>query len=147
MKIEIDNEYEKLAERARNSFEYKKERVIADFTDRICRRLEELGMSQSELARRLGVSRGYVTNFLRGNVNYTVETAVKISTALAMDYESVLVPLGGDVSNCGRISFEVVRGAVRAKLNSSWRPAVYKPEYKEVGAKGAEYEDATAAFG
>ena len=91
MKVKVSKEYEKAAAEVRKADAYKRAQVISDFTERICRRLEELGITQSELARRLGVTRAYVTNFLRGNVNFTFDTAVRISTALGMDFEATLV--------------------------------------------------------
>ena len=73
MKVKVSKEYEEAAAEVRKTDAYKRARVISDFTERICRRLEELGITQSEFARRLGVTRAYVTNFLRGNVNFTAD--------------------------------------------------------------------------
>ena len=89
MKVKVSKMYEKAASEVRKTDAYKRARVISDFTERICCRLEELGITQSELARRLGVTRAYVTNFLCGDVNFTFDTAVKISTALEMGCSSV----------------------------------------------------------
>ena len=87
VKVKVSKEYKKAAAAIRKTDAYKRARVISDFTERICRRLEELGINQSEFARRLGVKRAYVMNFLRGNVNLTFDTAVKISTALEMNFK------------------------------------------------------------
>ena len=147
MKVKVSKEYEKAAAEIRKTDAYKRARVISDFTERICRRLEELGINQSEFARRLGVTRAYVTNFLRGNVNFTFDTAVRISTALGMDFEATLVTKDDVVAQCGRIPVDMVKGAMRVKLNSSWRPAIMKPCHVQAKGKGAGYEDTAVALG
>ena len=147
MKVKISKEYEKAAAEIRKTDAYKRARVISDFTERICRRLEELGITQSEFARRLGVTRAYVTNFLRGNVNFTFDTAVRISTALGMDFEATLVTKDDEVAQCGRIPVDMVKGAMRVKLNSSWRSAILKPSYSQAKGKDVDREDTAIALG
>ena len=43
-------------------------------------------MNQSELARRMKVSRPYITKVMRGDVNFTFATAVRFARALEMDF-------------------------------------------------------------
>ena len=43
-------------------------------------------MSQSELARRMNVSRPYVTKVLSRDVNFSFKTAAKLANALKMDF-------------------------------------------------------------
>ena len=147
MKVKVSKEYEKAAAEVRKTDAYKRARVISDFTERICRRLEELGITQSEFARRLGVTRAYVTNFLRGNVNFTFDTAVRISTALGMDFEATLVTKNDEVAQCGRIPVDMVKGAMRVKLNSSWRSAILKPNHSQAKGKEVGREDTAVALG
>ena len=147
MKVKVSKEYEKAAAEVRKTDAYKRARVISDFTERICRRLEELGITQSEFARRLGVTRAYVTNFLRGNVNFTFDTAVRISTALGMDFEATLVTKNDEVAQCGRIPVDMVKGAMRVKLNSSWRSAILKPNHSQAKGKEVDREDTAIALG
>ena len=56
--------------------------LIHDFTEALARRMEEQGVSRAELARRLGTSQAYVTKVLRGNVNFTLATLVKLARAV-----------------------------------------------------------------
>ena len=56
------------------------------FLRRILRRMKDLGVSQSELAKRMKVSRPYVTKVLRQDVNFSFRTAAKLATALKMDF-------------------------------------------------------------
>ena len=48
--------------------------------------MKELGVSQSELAERMKVSRPYITKVLHQDVNFSFRTAVKLANALKMDF-------------------------------------------------------------
>ena len=48
--------------------------------------MKELGVSQTELAKRMKVSRPYVTKVLRQDVNFSFRTAAKLARALQMDF-------------------------------------------------------------
>ena len=56
------------------------------FLRRILRRMKQLGINQSELAKRMKVSRAYVTKVLRQDVNFSFRTAAKLALALEMDF-------------------------------------------------------------
>ena len=62
------------------------------FLRRILRRMKELGVSQTELARRMNVSRPYITKVLRQDVNFSFRTAAKLANALKMDFFPDLKP-------------------------------------------------------
>ena len=62
------------------------------FLRRILRRMKELGVSQSELAVRMKVSRPYITKVLHQDVNITFRTAAKLAGALKMDFFPELRP-------------------------------------------------------
>ena len=53
---------------------YQQERAIQEATDLICEVMEEEGVSRAELARRLGKTKGYITQLLDGRTNMTVRT-------------------------------------------------------------------------
>ena len=59
---------------------------------RILRRMKELGVSQTELAKRMKVSRPYITKVLHQDVNITFRTAAKLAGALKMDFFPELRP-------------------------------------------------------
>ena len=56
------------------------------FLRQILRRMKQLGVSQTELARRMNVSRPYVTKVLSRDVNFSFRTAAKLANALKMDF-------------------------------------------------------------
>ena len=54
--------------------------------------MKELGVSQTELARRMKVSRPYITKVLHEDVNFSFRTAAKLAAALKMDVFPELKP-------------------------------------------------------
>ena len=56
------------------------------FLRRILRRMKQLGVNQTELAKRMHVSRPYITKVLRQDVNFSFRTAAKLANALKMDF-------------------------------------------------------------
>ena len=62
------------------------DKVGSAFLRRILRRMKQLGVSQTELARRMNVSRPYVTKVLSRDVNFSFRTAAKLANALKMDF-------------------------------------------------------------
>ena len=56
------------------------------FLRQILRRMEELGLNQSALAKRMNVSRPYISKVLRSDVNISFGTAAKLARALEMDF-------------------------------------------------------------
>ena len=56
------------------------------FLRRILRRMKAMGLSQSDLARRMKVSKPYITKVLRQDVNFSFRTAAKLARALEMDF-------------------------------------------------------------
>ena len=62
------------------------DRVGSIFLRQILRRMKQLGVSQTELARRMNVSRPYITKVLSHDVNFSFKTAAKLANALKMDF-------------------------------------------------------------
>ena len=62
------------------------DRIASAFLRRILRRMKQLGINQSELARRMKVSKPYITKVLRQDVNFSFRTAAKLARALEMDF-------------------------------------------------------------
>ena len=48
--------------------------------------MKQLGINQSELARRMKVSKPCITKVLRQDVNFSFRTAAKLARALEMDF-------------------------------------------------------------
>jgi transcriptional regulator with XRE-family HTH domain len=74
--------FNQMAEEARKSVGYWTELPIIEFTEDICRLMDEQGVSRAELARRLGTSRAYVTKLLGGDANFTLQTMTRVAMAL-----------------------------------------------------------------
>jgi len=55
---------------------------IVEFTEDLCRLMEEKGLSRADLAKKIGTSRAYVTKLLGGNANFTLATMAKLAFAL-----------------------------------------------------------------
>lgn len=61
---------------------YQQERAILEVTELICEAMEEQNVNRADLARRLGRSRGYITQLLDGRANMTIRTISDVFTAL-----------------------------------------------------------------
>ena len=70
------------ADDARSSVDYAADQGKLDFAVDLERRMEELGVSRAELARRLQTSAAAVTMALRGDANLTIERMVRMARAL-----------------------------------------------------------------
>ena len=67
--------------------------AIMAFTESLVREMERQGITRVELARRLGASPAYVTKILRGKVNFTLATMVRLARALGSELHVHLGPL------------------------------------------------------
>jgi len=56
--------------------------AIVEFTENLVREMERQGITRVELARRLGATPAYVTKILRGKVNFTLATMVRLARAV-----------------------------------------------------------------
>lgn len=59
-------------------------------------RMKELGVSQTELAKRMNASRPYVVKVLHGEVNITLGSAARFAKALQLDFLPVLCDEKGE---------------------------------------------------
>jgi len=62
--------------------EFLTEEAILDFTEKLVAKMLELQVTRAELARRLDVSKTFVTRLLNGNSNMTIKTMVSIANVL-----------------------------------------------------------------
>ena len=72
-------------------------RTISDFLASIHAEMQENDVTQTALAKRLGVSRPYVTKVLSGDVNISFQTAARFAAALGMDFAPELSEQGQQV--------------------------------------------------
>jgi transcriptional regulator with XRE-family HTH domain len=72
---------------------YQQERAILDVTELICELMERENTSRSKLARRLGRTKGYITQMLDGRTNMTIRTVADVMTALGFSVRVQADPL------------------------------------------------------
>jgi hypothetical protein len=78
-------------QRAELTDAYQIDRLKVEISERIFNAMNQQGVSNAELARRLGKSRPYVTKLLRGTTNFTLESLVRIGRALSCEVQLELV--------------------------------------------------------
>jgi len=86
--------FQEMLDKYRDDLEFRLEELILDFTEKIVQKMEEENISRAELARRLGVSRAFVTKLLNGNPNLTIKTMMSIADVLGCDLNIDIYPKG-----------------------------------------------------
>lgn len=81
-------------ERARDTFEYKLEGLELEVTERILQVMQEQGITRTELARRLGVSKAAVSKLLNDGSNMTLKRLLALAEALNYELRIILAPSG-----------------------------------------------------
>jgi len=76
----------------RSTAEYSLERLLLDINEQLCALMSKQGVSRSELADRLHVSRAWITKLLRGNQNLTFRSLVAVAHELGSRVEMRFVP-------------------------------------------------------
>ena len=71
-----------LMARVASTAEGQAERISVDFLAQVHTRMQALGLSNTELAQRMGTSPAYITRLFRGSANLSVETMVKLARAV-----------------------------------------------------------------
>ena len=74
--------YRQFLDEVAQSPEYWAAAAALTFTENLNREMERQAISRAELAKRLGTSRAYVTRVMQGDVNFTLETMVKLALAV-----------------------------------------------------------------
>jgi transcriptional regulator with XRE-family HTH domain len=82
----ITERIRRLVASARSGHTYKVERAILEFTERIYARMLQKGISPSALAERMGVEPPYVSKILRGTSNFTLDSMIKICSAVDTEF-------------------------------------------------------------
>lgn len=116
---QIQADLQAMFAQARQTHTYKLETAKLEFTEGLVALMEKQGVTQSDLAKRIGVSPAYITKILRGTTNFTLDTMVKIATALEAEYCCHLQPAGARTQ-----WFEVIDGYAPAP---TFKPSAFKP--------------------
>jgi transcriptional regulator with XRE-family HTH domain len=91
---QIHEEIQAALKAARETHEYRAEGASIEFTNAMLTRMRQVGISRSKLAAKIGVNPAYISKILRGDTNFSLETMVKIATALESDFRCHLQPTG-----------------------------------------------------
>jgi antitoxin component HigA of HigAB toxin-antitoxin module len=78
----ILTQYEKFLQKPENQRVYEQERLLVDTVELIASIMKHRGMKKKELAQKIGRSRSFVTQVLRGNQNLTLRTVADLFYAL-----------------------------------------------------------------
>lgn len=82
------------ADEDRSSLEYRLQTLVLELSERVHGRIEQIGVSQAEVARRMGVSRPMITKLLTGDSNFQLRTLLRLADALDMELMVDFVPDG-----------------------------------------------------
>ena len=78
----------------RSSIEYRQQALVLELSERVLGRIGQLGISQAELARRMGVSRPMITKLLTGDSNFQLKTLLRLADSLEFDLAVDFIPKG-----------------------------------------------------
>jgi plasmid maintenance system antidote protein VapI len=84
--------FKELLNEAKKQDTYRIGSAILDFTEGLHRTMEANGVTRSDLARRLRVSPAHITKVLRGNVNFTVDSMVRLVRAAGGEVHIQVAP-------------------------------------------------------
>ncbi len=93
--------FEQFLETPGNQRIYEQERLLVDATELLSTAMETTGAKRGDLAQRLGCSKAYITQILRGNKNLTLRTLADVFWAL--NHRVVLRSLPLANTECGSI--------------------------------------------
>ena len=69
------------------------ERTSLDLTETICEVMEKNRITRSDLAKRLGKTKGYITQLLDGRTNMTIRTISDVFAVLGCEFRPHYAPL------------------------------------------------------
>jgi transcriptional regulator with XRE-family HTH domain len=85
--------FKELFDQAKERDTYWVASLIYDFTEGLHKIMEANRVSRSELAHRLGVSPAYITKVLRGNINFTLDSMVRLARAAGGEVSLQIAPI------------------------------------------------------
>jgi transcriptional regulator with XRE-family HTH domain len=78
----MEQSFREFFSKARRDAAYWAELAILDFTSALEARMDEMDVSRSKLAERLGTSQAYITKVLSGRTNFTIHSMAALAHAL-----------------------------------------------------------------
>jgi transcriptional regulator with XRE-family HTH domain len=91
---------------------FQQERAIYESTELLEMLMSEQGINRTELAKRLGKTKGWVTQLLDGEANKTIRTFADAFAVLGHEYRSYYQPI--QIGNSSECSCETILGGDKA---------------------------------
>jgi transcriptional regulator with XRE-family HTH domain len=85
-KLTVAEEFKTMLDELKERDSFHIDGAKVELAEQIYIAMEDSGVSEAELSRRLGVSRSYVNKVLKGTANLTIESVVKIARALDCEF-------------------------------------------------------------
>lgn len=83
-------------EELKNDADFRLEMIILDLTEQISTRMKERGLTQTKLAKALGITPAAVTKILKGSPNFTLKSLLKVADALQVELNLSLCAKNAD---------------------------------------------------
>jgi transcriptional regulator with XRE-family HTH domain len=99
---------------------YQQERAILEMTEIICELMQEQNVTRSELAKRLGTTKGYITQLLDGRTNMSIRTMSDVFAALDRSLHFQEGPLEATVSSHPVLSLALEGGVDWGDRSMRW---------------------------
>lgn len=116
-------------------------RLSVGFLAQVNTRLQALGISNAELAQRIGTSPAYITRLFRGSANLSVQTMVKLAQALGNTLRVELAETAGVGAPTQALDGRRLPSEIRQPT-----PETVAAMTEARGMKGAHYGSANALF-
>lgn len=100
--------------------------VSLQFAETISKQLDRKGMSKADLASRIGTSRPYVTELLKGKSNITIETMFKICLSMEIMPSVDFVPIVPQLFEPAKSASNQVKTETPPKKFSIEEPSEYE---------------------
>jgi transcriptional regulator with XRE-family HTH domain len=94
---ETEKWFKEKLEEFKDDADFYAEQLILDLTERIVAVMKEMHLNRSDLAKRLGVSKAFVTKLLNGNPNMTLKTMASLAKSLGCLINIDLCPEGTEM--------------------------------------------------
>jgi transcriptional regulator with XRE-family HTH domain len=98
---------EKRFQEYQNDPEYITAEIMVDITEQFCRHMARFGISQSDLAIKLGVKQPFISRLLNLNQNTSIKTIVRVASALDLSINIKLEPKNANEVIQSLVEFEV----------------------------------------
>ncbi len=92
-KLTAAERFQKMIDASKANGSYYIDGAKVELSEQIYIAMEDSGVTEAELARRIGSSRAYINKVLQGATNFTIESLVKIGLALGREFRFEFVPL------------------------------------------------------